>query len=199
MGEDFVRLEFTYEPDDFEQMAKVIRKQFAPAKKPKHTSLSTREFSILWLAIPAAVAGFFWLKLESPAQPRSIGSNNSTGEGFPLLIVFVFALIALVSVILLIALVRFQVRIQFARNTSLGEPQVAQLDEDGISITGPTSSTLWLWKGFLNWNETETVFLLQQSPKFYVIIPKRAAADALQLAVTRLLIGSHVNKMESIA
>jgi len=193
-------MRFAYEPDDFKQFSKA-RVTSAAKSSGTHTSslnasLSGRSLGGWILFCAGAAVLFFCLKRYAPY----IGSLRRA-QTYSVLVLEVYLGVSIAVMCVLIALfviIRLQFRIQFAFQSDLKEPHVATVDASGVTLAGVTSSAHWIWAGITGWMETETVFILRVSKRYFVILPKRGAFNESQLEKARSIIQTHATKLDGV-
>lgn len=170
-------LEFTYTPDDFQEMLK--------AKWPESGGKTrTVTWFLMALFILALLTGVhvWWtdyrdLKMNVLAQ---------SGENPPFEAILRKAIYspATFLVLFLLAWHWFFIRIRSRRGISLWkhniaaqQPQTVTIDQDGIKISSPLAETRFRWPMIAYWAETANLFVLRLNTKSLLVIPKRAATS----------------------
>lgn len=195
-----MRIQFAYQSEDFKELTKALSASAQKRTLPEKP-LSQRQFSIWWLVLVAVISALFWIKhinSSTGAHPTASPPMNKPDAGFPAFLgwlAFFEAFVIALAVASIVQLWRQLRRLsnQMVRSDHVQEPTTADLDENGITLAGATSSTRWLWIGFVGWIESPNAFILQLSNNVNVLLPKRAAADAAELDSIREVIRSHVN------
>jgi hypothetical protein len=85
-----------------------------------------------------------------------------------------------------------KVRQQISKLPALQGPQLAELNEEGLSRTAGTWNTNQKWGAFVSYLETENMFILYSSPSTAALLPKRAFASESDLAAARQLFAAKI-------
>jgi hypothetical protein len=184
-----MRLEFTYQPEDFAEWSKAAGKR--PGMRP-HFARSL----ITWLVfIGLAVVIFLWLPRENARGPQplppAVPARPVRDRVFDMLI-------GLVPWVVVFCVIWFFVYRQMRagrgiwnKDKTLQQPHALLVDDESVTLSGSTASTRWLWAAFAGWTETANLILLRQTDDVTVLVPKRAATPA-ELDELRGLLRRHI-------
>ena len=70
---------------------------------------------------------------------------------------------------------------QFTRQPLAKLPQRVSLASDGIVFVSERGSMRFLWSDFIGWDADDRVVILKKSPRIFMIVPTRIAADGFSL------------------
>jgi len=169
-----VELEFTYTPDDFQEMLK--------AKWPESSGkMRTGGWVLLALVIVVLVWEMHtWTEYREwkmnlwpePGEnlPFEVRLRNIVYSPFSFFLVFVVAFVGIF------------IRSRSRRGISLWNLNIAAqqlqrmtIDEEGIQLASPLAETRFRWPMVAYWAETANLFVLRLNTKSLLVIPKRAA------------------------
>jgi hypothetical protein len=87
---------------------------------------------------------------------------------------------------------------QFTKNPALRQPRTVEITSDGIKTDAGIASGDTRWAAYLNFVESDKVFLLYTSPGCFVIIPKRVLQTS-QTDELREILQTHIgNKAAAV-
>jgi hypothetical protein len=75
-------------------------------------------------------------------------------------------------------------------------PQAVKISNEALEMDSAAMRTVYQWSAFVCYRETKNLFLLQPSKLSFVIIPKRACADAGAVEALRRMVELHVPNAE---
>jgi hypothetical protein len=166
-----MRLEFTYNPADLEEMAKAdpsLRLSTGLVMSGKRRMIGWMIFATL-----VAVLCIYFVDRKQEAPPVVSPTARWAARIVPGLLVIGFVWFFGLQ----------QVRANspqsvWERTPSLQQPKVLEISEGGVILFDALRSTEWRWESFTEFAETTHFFVLMQAQKPTLMIPKRAVTPA---------------------
>ena len=137
-------------------------------------------------------AWFFWWNsrsFPSSAYPWMHSQNATWNFLIPTIILIIT--VVLVFIVTLAPPNKRKLHRLWQEQPSFQQPQTLTLDETGISISNPLSSSRLNWASFRGWSETQNLFVVLSTDRVRVIIPKRSAS-AEQVGELREMLASRI-------
>lgn len=200
VGDTPLRLEFSYEPADYQELAE--HKVRAPVRAVRVSGAEMRRDSLLSWVVFLGVLGVLVFLLRSrhvstPPPPKGATPNAVSTRPVEALGTLVTPLATLLVILAVVGYVAFRHRRAGSRDARGGRPRPRgpfrlDLRQDDIELTGPATAMRWRWEPFERWSESGRLFVLHHRDGLVLLIPKRAAPDAAQLDALRELFRRHV-------
>ena len=167
-----MRIEFFYNPDDFQELQRVLAQSEPSGQKVKRL--------VGWVVfIGLAVVLFIYLNrsksLSAPPAPAPPAQHSTSG-----LVIFVVSMLVACSVLAGLLYLQFVLpRRQFGKmflqaNPEMQLAQTMEITDEGVSRITPSSHHSWRWDAFSRVLENQYVIVLQRGPIDYLVVPKRA-------------------------
>jgi YcxB-like protein len=189
-----MRLEFTYTPEDLEELQSLSSKVKAPGAQRLIFGLA-RGF-LGWVVFIGLAIGLFilsnWKTRSTPAAPVRV-VPKPTNPWEILLPMLPWVLIFGFIWFFLYRRLRGYAKKQWLETPELQVRQQMEITDEGVTLATPTATTNWRWQAFSASIEGVNTILLRISgnARLFVSIPKRAFNEA-ELQELRALLGAHV-------
>jgi len=186
-------LEFHYTPEDLAEMAKA-RGDLAGKKAGRPVR------SLLGWGLFIGLAVVLFLLLSSQKKPPATPPPPPAApppESF-----FVAFVLPFIPWVLIFGFIWFFVfrqmrgvaRRAWEKNLELHQQHTLEVGDDGLRLATPLAESFWRWPNFVGMTETANLVLLHMTNEAYLMIPKRAAADAARLEELKAILAAHVSQ-----
>lgn len=180
------RFEIDRTPQDLEQLAR------ASAQSPWPRQASTAKFGRgMWGWVLFVLMAILLFTLPHPAPAhRAVSSTPGTGYVSWFAGTLIGAVLGLGALMAIKARAR---RRRADRQLAARQPHVLELQEQGVLLSLDRVQTLWRWEAMDQVLDTPTAFLLRfPRARKWLILPKRAIADAADVAVIGEMLQSQI-------